>query len=135
MTTAKVDVEELLKRAKTILEKLTPQQIADMQFQQKVSFVSGNVGLSNPNVTPEMVAEQAVKMALLDSSTVNVVFRHIGRGTQHFVERVATAQASTGPIYDNDRVYVYTDEEGNSYVRKCEEFHDGRFEPSIRREK
>lgn len=55
-------------------------------------------------------------------------FRHVKRQTHYAVTADALAQCSTGPINEGDRVVVYQNEKGDAFVRRHEEFYDGRFE-------
>lgn len=56
-------------------------------------------------------------------------WRHHERGGTYGVLSRATVQASTRPLEDGDEVYVYDGDMGRLWVRRPEEFHDGRFEP------
>lgn len=55
-------------------------------------------------------------------------FRHLRRGSTYGLTAKATAQCSTRPIVEGDAVAVYVDADGRSWVRRLEEFQDGRFE-------
>ncbi|GEM_PF-3688445 len=52
--------------------------------------------------------------------------RHLGRGTEYEVIGEAQVQTVTG-LCDYDKVTVYRGEEGDLWVRACDEFNDGRF--------
>lgn len=53
--------------------------------------------------------------------------RHLKRGTEYQALGTATAQASTGPIADNDEVVIYRGLDGRRWVRKRSEFTPDRF--------
>lgn len=53
---------------------------------------------------------------------------HKKRQSIHSIVGTATAQCATRPIQEGDLVEVYRGEEGALWVRRAEEFHDGRFE-------
>jgi hypothetical protein len=53
--TAYRDLDELVRRAKEAFDRLTPEEQAAHRDAQRRSWVYGNVALSNPEVTREMV--------------------------------------------------------------------------------
>lgn len=58
-------------------------------------------------------------------------YRHVKRESVHLVLCRGEAQCATGPIQEGDEVEIYLDpddENGKVWVRRVEEFHDGRFE-------
>jgi hypothetical protein len=63
------------------------------------------------------------------SRLIGTRWRHCRRGTEYAVlVSTAEAQCSTGPINEGDHVTVYVDDDGGWWVRKTDEFQDGRFE-------
>jgi hypothetical protein len=61
------------------------------------------------------------------------LWRHRTRGSKYVIAGVGTAQCSRGTISEGDRVVVYRAADGTTWVRKVEEFTDGRFERIVRR--
>ncbi len=56
-------------------------------------------------------------------------WKHRKRGTAYDVlTSTAAAQCATGPINEGDYVTVYQGDDGNWWVRRTDEFQDGRFE-------
>ena len=56
-------------------------------------------------------------------------WRHKKRGTTYMTAGQAVAQCSTAAINDGDSVQIYRScDDGAMYVRKVDEFQDGRFE-------
>jgi len=56
-----------------------------------------------------------------------LIFKHVKRGSDYRVDGLGTAQAAD-VIRDGDCVVVYKSCDGRIWVRKREEFLDGRFE-------
>lgn len=61
------------------------------------------------------------------SGETGTVYRHKKRGNIHQVIGSAQVQAEE-PLTDYEVVVVYKDDEGQMWVRRYSEFHDGRFE-------
>ena len=57
------------------------------------------------------------------------LYRHNKRGTTYTLIGEAQVQATNdAPLKDFETVVVYRGEDGNLWVRRKAEFHDGRFE-------
>lgn len=56
-------------------------------------------------------------------------WRHRDRGSTYGVLTHAVVQASTRPLEDGETVVIYDGDGGRLWVRRPEEFLDGRFEP------
>lgn len=57
-------------------------------------------------------------------------YRHKKRGTIYTVVGMATVQCEpSDDIADGEAMILYQDANGQYWVRRYEEFHDGRFEP------
>lgn len=54
---------------------------------------------------------------------------HARRGGLYGVLGTVTVQASTGPLLDDEQVWLYDGEAGRLFVRRAPEFLDGRFTP------
>lgn len=56
-------------------------------------------------------------------------WRHVASRKRYGVLERATVQASTRPLEDGDEVFIYDGDMGRLWVRRPDEFLDGRFEP------
>jgi len=53
------ELDALIARAKEAYNAMTPEQKKEMHRQQRISWVYGNLALSNPSITREMVEKAA----------------------------------------------------------------------------
>jgi len=58
-TPPRPDLDELIRRSIEVFDALPPEEKRKHRHAQRVSWVYGNLALSNPNITREMVEEAA----------------------------------------------------------------------------
>jgi hypothetical protein len=81
------------------------------------------------DIPVERTLRRLLVRAFKISRLIGTRWRHCRRGTEYAVlVSTAEAQCSTSPINEGDHVTVYVDDDGGWYVRKTNEFQDGRFE-------
>lgn len=57
-----MEISELMKKAKARYDAMTPEEKARMMWDQRISFVYGNLALDDPSITREQVVEAATKI-------------------------------------------------------------------------
>lgn len=63
------------------------------------------------------------------TASTGVIYRHLKRGSTYEAVGVADVQCSGLPLREGDKVVVYREvADGDLYVRRDSEFHDGRFQ-------
>lgn len=126
-------LQQKLRQVKTVLQ----------WYECEAEGAANAINVTNSNDKPNPVAATAVltvlaldggKRALdmitkINESIKSEQWKHVKRGSIVGEIGIATAQAATRPIEEGDEVRVYFHvDDGKWWVRRVEEFDDGRFE-------